>query len=613
MATGPRRRVGGFRSPSPPVRATRLDGPADTRANRSTRLVAVIVALAAMAAACGADEAAIAEGADGERSGVASMASVTFVDVATEVGLDFRHSAFRWDVGPDPMAMMGGGVCWIDHDNDGWLDLFVVDTWSEGEWGEWRGGDGIPTSHLFANDAGTFRDVSEETGAALALRGNGCVAADLDLDGWTDLFITTERSDVLLWNDGGEGFIDDATLDSPSGAGSYGWHTGAAVGDVDGNGWPDLFVAGYADPNRPIPSATRGFPNTFEPEHDLLLLNDGPSDGARVRFRNVAVDAGVEPAGPEYGLGVLMADLDLDGDLDVYVANDTTPNQLYENVTIEPGEVVLREQGVRAGVGDDGAGMGVAAADTSDDGLPDLVTTNQQDELDVLARNVTSPTGAGSLAFVDGRTDAGVADLGAGATGWGASWADVDLDGDPDLVIANGAIPVRDLDGDRQPLRIYENTGGGRLTDVSTQTGVAELGPYLGRGLAAADYDNDGDVDFAVSSVGGQLGLLRNTGAGGHWLTVSPTPAIPGTVVTVALADGRVLRRELAAGGSYLSSEDPRALFGLGPGTEVIEVVIEPPDGTRLRLDDVSVDRIVPAAITTDLDSGAGGRSHDDP
>ena len=529
------------------------------------------------------------------------MASVRFDDVAAEIGLDVRHSAFRWDTGPDPVAMMGGGLCWIDYDRDGWLDLFVVDTWSDGEWGDWRGGDGIPTSRLFANEAGRFRDVSDETGTALPLRGNGCVAADFDLDGWTDLFITTERNDVLLWNDGGEGFIDDATLEAPSGATAFGWHTGAAVGDVDGNGWPDLFVAGYADQNRPIPSATQGFPNTVEPEPDLLLLNDGPGDGARARFRDVAADAGIEPGGADYGLGVLMADLDLDGDLDIYVANDTNPNQLYENVGVDRGSVRFREQGMTAGVGDDGAGMGVAAADAGGDGLAELVTTNQFDELDVLATNVTDATSG--LAFTDGRTAAGVPDLGAGATGWGTSWSDFDLDGDPDLVIANGAIPVRDLDGDRQPVRLYENDGAGGLADASTQTGLDRLGPYLGRGLAAADYDNDGDLDVAIASIGGPLALLRNSGAGGHWLIVTVDRATPGTIVTVTLADGRVLRQELAAGGSYLSSEDPRAHFGLGGTTDVAEIVVEGPDGSTARRLDVAADQIV----AVELAGGSAG------
>ena len=210
---------------------------------------------------CGSADDTVAEGADVDRPAAATMDTVRFADVAADVGLDFRHGAFRWEAGPDPAAMMGGGLCWIDFDRDGWLDLYVVNTWSNGEWGRWRGEVGeLPASRMYRNDLGNFEDVTDEIGARVESRGNGCVAADLDADGWTDLYVTTERENVLLWNDGGERFVDDVSLDVPSGAAAFGWHGGAAVGDVDGNGWPDLFVAGYADLNRRIPTATKGFP-----------------------------------------------------------------------------------------------------------------------------------------------------------------------------------------------------------------------------------------------------------------------------------------------------------------------------------------------------------------
>ena len=568
MAAGPHARVGGLSS------------------------IALIAAVGLLAAACSGDDPQVAAGADTSRSGVASMDDVVFTDVASEVGLDFRHSAFRWETGPDPVAMMGGGVCWIDYDSDGWLDLFVVDTWSNGEWGEWRSGDGIPTSRLYRNDAGRFTDVTEKTAAGYPLRGNGCVAADLDLDGWTDLFVTTEREDVLLWNDGGDGFIDDAELPTPSGAATFGWHTGTAVGDLDGNGWPDLFVAGYADMNRPITSATKGFPNTHQPERDLLFLNDGPGDGRRVRFRDVAAEVGLEPDGADYGLGVRLGDLDLDGDLDAYVAHDTSPNQLYDNIADEsPAGFRMVERGVEAGVGDEGAGMGVAADDADGDRLPDLVTTNQLAERNLVLRNTT----VGPITFVDAGDAVGVADFGVGSTGWGTSWADIDLDADLDLLVANGAIPVRDLADDRQQLALLENrlTEQGRLVDASADVGLEGLGPYLARGLAAADYDNDGDIDLAVGTIGGELALLRNTGAGGNWLTVAfPTP-VPGAVVTALLSDGTVLRRELAAGSSYLSSEDPRAHFGLGAHDQGEELLIGLPDGSEIRLTDVEAGQLL--------------------
>lgn len=569
-----------------------MAGVASTASGRACAALLCAVALAAVAS-CGADDPQVAVGADLQRPAVPSMALVRFEDVAGDVGLDFRHGAFQWGTSGDPAAMMGGGVCWIDYDRDGWLDLFAVNTWSDGEWGRWRRDGELPSSRLFRNEAGRFVDVTADTGAGVETRGNGCVAADLDLDGWTDLYVTTDRENVLLWNDGGDGFVDDAALEAPTGAAVFGWHAGAAVGDIDGNGWPDLYVAGYVDINRRIPTASQGFPNTHEPEADLLLLNSGPAaDGRRLDLREVAAEVGVEPEGPDYGLGVVLSDLDTDGDLDVYVANDTTPNHLYENVAADtPAGVALEERGVESGVGDRGAGMGVASGDADADGRLDLVVTNQLDELHGAFRQVMD------LEFDDARPSMGLADLGAGSTGWGVAWSDLDLDTDLDLVIANGAIPVRDLVDDRQPVQLFENRSAdgriGGFVDAAAIVGLDGVGTHLARGLAAADFDNDGDVDVALGTVGGDLALLRNSGAGGNWLLVAtPTPA-PGAVVTAVLDDGRRLRRELHAGGSYLSSEDPRAHFGLGTATRVDSVTVEWPDGSTTVVDDVEANSLV--------------------
>ena len=264
--------------------------------------------------------------------------------------------------------MMGGGLCWIDYDRDGWLDLYVVNTWSNGEWGRWRGEVGeLPASRLYPQRRRELRRRHRRgrragRDARQRLRRRRPRRRRLDRSVRHDR--ARERAAVERRRDG---FVDDATLDTPSGAAAFGWHAGAAVGDVDGNGWPDLFVAGYADLNRPIVSATKGFPNTFEPEPDLLFLNDGPVEGGRVVFREVAAALGIEPDGADYGLGAVLSDLDLDGDLDLYVAHDTTPNQLYENRS-DRGRRLRRARGSTPVSVTTGAGMGVASGDADGDG-----------------------------------------------------------------------------------------------------------------------------------------------------------------------------------------------------------------------------------------------------
>ncbi|MGB5756718.1 MAG: CRTAC1 family protein [Acidimicrobiales bacterium] len=559
----------------------------------SRLLVSTLVVLF-FAGACSAtgDGRPTAAGADVDRPDAPSMELVRLVDVAADSGLDFRHSAFRWGTTGDPNAMMGGGLCWIDHDRDGWLDLFVVDTWSEGEWGRWRSEGALPSSRLYRNDRGRFIDVTEKVGAGLEVRGSGCVASDLDGDGYTDLYVTTERENVLLWNAGGERFdIDDGS----AGANAYGWHSGAAVGDVDGDGRPDLFVSGYADLNRPIPGASRGFPNPFQAEPDLLLLNQATDGDQRPHFVDAAAAAGIEADGPEYGLGAIFSDVDRDGDLDLYVANDTQPNRLYLNRRTDDGlGFRLEDIGASAGVADDNAGMGVASGDYDGDGRSDLIVTNMAGQGHAVHRSLASQ---GPPAYRNAIEEMGALDLGVGRTGWGVSWTDLDLDTDLDLVIAQGAIPVTDLDTDREQLQVFENRGAqgdpGAFLDATSSVDPDADNRFLGRGLAAADYDNDGDIDLAVGTVGGHLGLLRNTGAGGHWLVVAYEPAAPGTVVTVTTADGFTQEREHLAGSSYLSSADPRAHFGLGSEDEVATVRIRWPDGTEAVRSAVAADQVL--------------------
>ena len=527
--------------------------------------------------------------------GSEALGGIRLENVAAEVGLDFRHGAFHFGVSNDATSMMGGGLCWLDYDSDGWLDLFVVNSYADTDYPEYDSRGGLPRTALFRNTGGRFENVSAKAGADLPLRGNGCVAADFDLDGHTDLYVTTsgfnietEGYDALLWNDGDGTFTEGAR---GAGVDTFGWHTGAAVGDVNGDGRQDLFVAGYTDLNVRTAS-TSGFPSNHGPVRDLLYLNEGPTAGGRATFREVGKVAGLERDRVGHGLGAAFTDVDRDGRLDLYVANDLDPNQLYLNVA-RPGGLgfAFQEVGRKAGVDDPNAGMGIAAADFSVDGRPDLFVTNSRDQLHGAYRSRPSRA---VPSFADARATFSSA-LGTSSTGWGVSWADLDLDGDLDLALANGAIPLTNLQEDAQRIVVLENRGGRSASgQFARVAGAAHAAPRVnGRGLATADYDNDGDPDIAVSSIGGTLLLLRNAGARGHWLEVRLRAFAPGTVVTAVLPDGRRLVREVLAGSSYLSSEDPRVHFGLGGATRVKQLVVRFPDGREIRRADVAVDRTV--------------------
>jgi hypothetical protein len=510
-----------------------------------------------------------------------------FTDIAGAVGLDFHHGAFATTLSMDPAAMMGAGLCWIDYNGDGWLDLYLVNGHSAEEVEYWTTGDGLPQNRLFQNDAGVFTDVSESTGTDLAMRGNGCVTADFNGDGWDDLYVTADGPNALLLSEQGRTFTETA---ASAGVASSEWNSAAVVGDLNRDGLPDLFVGSYIDLDRKIDRPSGAFPQDYVGIPDRLFINDGGHD---LHFTETTRDAGLDL--DERALGAMFSDFDKDGDLDLSIANDGQPNRLYRNDTADGSAAVLfTDVTVSAGVGDSGSGMGVAGGDYDGDGRFDFIVTNWEAELNALYRNVSDGV---EMAFDYMTYRIGISGLGNNKTAWGVSWGDFDNDTDLDFVIAHGRVPVTDFDTDAELMRLYGNTLAegtpGRFQDWTSVVGLDGIGPLMARGAAVADFDNDGDLDIAVNTIAGDAVLLRNDQPPGHSITVKLTGFHPGAVATVELKDGTIMQREWHAGSSYLSGEDPRFHFGLGDAEVAASVTILWPDGSESVKRDVKADTLV--------------------
>ncbi len=507
----------------------------------------------------------------------APQASLTLQDVTTEAGLTFQHGAFKESLAKDPVAMMGGGLCWLDFDQDGWLDLYVVNSHALHEIPLWEAQGSLPRNALFRNQGdGTFSDVSPGSGADLALRGNGCIATDIDQDGDTDIYITADGPNALLLNQGNGQFVEGAAaagIDAPE------WNTAAAMTDIDGDGLIDLYVASYIDLTRKIPTPIGLFPQDYYGLPDHLYKNMG--DGT---FSDIAFEAGLTEA--ERGSGALFSDFDRDGDPDLYIANDGHPNRLYLN----QGDGTFSDISHEAGVDDRGSGMGVSAGDYSGDGWPDLVVTNFDKEYNALYKNRALPNQPPQFQYATFRM--GIQGFGQNQTGWGITWLDLDLDTDLDLLTAQGKVPITDLKADSEIIRYYRNRGDGTFRDNGRLVGLQEIGPRMARGMAQADYDNDGDMDVALATIAGPLSLLQTNGTTGNWLIVNLPTFTPGALLQATLPDGRVLTRELHCGNSYLSSEDPRFHLGLGNTTHLSHLEITLPGGQQFKFKDVAANQI---------------------
>jgi hypothetical protein len=509
---------------------------------------------------------------------LAADGAFRFTRVTQEAAVDFVHTDGRTGA-LYFVETIGSGAAFVDYDNDGWLDIYLVNA-GESPHAPDRNPDSGKNRLYRNNRDGSFSDVTDRAGVGHTGYGTGVCAADFDNDGWTDLFVTNYGATVLYRNSGDGTFSDVAER---AGVSDRRWSAGAAFGDIDRDGDLDLYVAFYCKWDLTIHHVCheQGVeiycgPEEFTGDADRLFRNNG--DGT---FTDITRESGVyDPDGK--GLGVVFADYDDDGDLDIYVANDGTPNNLYRN----RGDGNFEDVAWFAGVDADDAGnaqgsMGIAVGDYDRDGRLDIGVTNFQRQYNTIYRNdgggffadVSFPAGMGaSLPLVS----------------WGAAFFDADSDGWLDLFIANGHIQERVGEYDpttsyAQRNSLYQNLRDGAFRDVTAESADGMRIVKVSRGVAFGDYDNDGDVDILVSNANDTPDLLRNDSPQGNWLLVglvgvqSNRGAI-GARVTAFLDSGRLVA-EVRSGDSYLSQNDLRVHFGLGAETSVRRLEVRWPSG----------------------------------
>jgi hypothetical protein len=500
--------------------------------------------------------------------------------VAAPLGLDFRHQHGGTGAKHLPESM-GAGAAWLDYDGDGWWDLYLVQSGPFPPAGERAG---AAADRLFRNVAGRrFEDVTAAALPAARGYGQGVTAADVDGDGATDLYLASYGPDRLLRNGGGGRFHDDTER---AGLGLDGWSSSAAFADADRDGDLDLYVTRYvlydaaAAPSCRNPDGSARFcdPSLFLGAGDRFYRNSG--DG---RFADATVEAGLEGADGR-GLGVLFTDLDADGLPDLYVANDLTINLLFRNLGGRFEDVSLASGAAVNADGKPEAGMGLAVGDVDGDLDPDLAVTNFDVETNTLYAN------EGDLLFTDVAAASGLGPPSFNRLGFGLVFADLDRDGALDAFVANGHVfdrPNRDNVSYRQAHQVLLGDGRGRFRELPCAT--LEERPQVGRGAAAADFDNDGDVDLLVQDNGGAPALLRNGVAPGRWLGVQLRGAganreAVGAVAVLASGASPPQSRWVTAGDSYQSTSDRRLLFGVPQGEAPRELAVRWPSGQARRL-----------------------------
>ncbi len=543
--------------------------------------------------------------------------TVQFTDIAREAGLGSARNIFGSAEEKNfLLEEMGSGVAFFDYDNDGWLDIFLVNGTSFDASPEVQ----RPTSYLFRNNRdGTFTDVTREAGLLQSGWGQGCCVGDYDNDGFDDLFVTYWGRNVLYRNNG-DGTFRDVSVEAGVAGSELRWGAACCFLDFDRDGLIDLFVANYVrfDPGAspspggagscwyqeiPVACGPQGFAGgtnllyrnrgdgTFEDVSDRARIST-PRGPANASFR----DTNWRPVG-SYGMGAVAADFNNDGWPDIYVACDTAPSLLYRNNR----DGTFSEIGVAAGCAfnEDGAamaGMGVGVADFNGDGWFDIVRTNFSDQVTTLYQN------NGDGTFMDASLQAGLG-INTKFLGFGAGFLDFDNNGRKDIFLANGhvypAITGHQLHVTYEQRKIlYRNRGDGRFQDISEQAGPGVTTPRVSRGCAFGDFDNDGRIDIVVNNLDDVPSLLRNDCRNdNHWLMVkcigtkSNKSAIGARVeVTVG---SLVQIDEVMSGSSYYSQNDFRLHFGLGSAASADRIRVRWPSGDSETFEDVAGDRVV--------------------
>jgi hypothetical protein len=514
-----------------------------------------------------------------------SSLAAQFEDVTHAAGIDFHLTCGSLEK-RYIMETMCGGIAVLDYDNDGWMDIFLV---NGSTLEDLRAGKCHPSKLYRNNHDGTFTDVTLKAGLATCVWGFGVAVGDYDNDGWEDIYITHLKGAVLYHNNR-DGTFTDVTAKAGV-SNSDRWGTSAAFGDYDNDGYLDLYVANYVDLDiEHLPEfgsgpfcQYRGIPVSCGPRglkgsRDRLYHNNG--DGT---FTDVTEKLSID-SGSYYGLGVLWLDYDKDGCLDLYVANDSAPSLLYHN-NCKGG---FTEVGAEAGVaysadGRAQAGMGVDSADYDNDGWPDIVKTNFSDDANNLYHNDHDGE------FTDMAGPAEIGPVSIPFLGFGAKFFDFDNDGWKDIFIANGHVnPQVDKHSfgvtyAERPL-LFHNRKNGKFEDIGAHAGTAVTRRYVARGAAVADFLNNGQQDVIMSALDGSPMLFRNrTPATGHWLrikTVGKRSNRDGFGARVEVKAGSLTQDdEVRANSSFESASDPRLHFGLGAATRVDSIVVRWPSG----------------------------------